>query len=471
MYGNYCGPWWSDGKVQISVVGIQPAVDELDAACKEHDAAYAVGGNLKDADARFASKAWKTGLVGAIMAGAVGLQGLLRRDGDFNEMTKNNKLRGSQTQKTQANKNAPQRQQPSIYEGGVGMSVPPVSIGSTFRAVAPKVSRGTDSAHLVGHDFIGSVEGQGVSTFGLGKAAALHPAYFSSSMLGTMCKSFERYRWRSLRIHYIPRVASTAVGQVIMTSLKSVSMPQLQGESGTFLQRAMTQGNAVFSPLWTPTYIDITCDNEWRLVNPLTTSDPDDVIAEELGVFTQVATSGQVGYLWAEYTVDFKGALYQPQATLIPVPTGPGLRVTLQDSAAANAVNDDVVMADVGGALLASVAGRGAIYRFVVDYPTVIPGAGQTAANMWNVVTRGYTTAGGTTVDFQTTPTPIIGGMVVYLQFTGTGAVKVYSSIEAAVSGSGNGQIFYRTASTTSATIAGDAYLVRMGEYNLTSGS
>lgn len=469
MYGNYCGPWWSDGKFQTSVIGLTPPVDELDAACQRHDAAYSASHDLKRADLTFAQETYRQGLTGLAMAGAVGLQGLLRRDGDLPMTKKRTNLRGSQTPKTQQ-QNDQQRTRPN-NERAMGLSVPPVSIGSTFRAVAPKVTRGTDSAHLVGHDFVGSVEGQGVSTFGLGKAAALHPAYFSSSMLGTMCKSFERYKWRSLRIHYIPRVASTAVGQVIMTSLKSVSMPQLQGESGTFLQRAMTQGNAVFSPLWTPSYIDIDCDNDWRLVNPLTTADADDVIAEELGIFTQVAVSGQVGYLWAEYTIDFKGAIYQPQAALIPVPTGPGLRVTLQDAVAINPSGNDVVLADVGNALLGSLCGGGAIYRFIIDYPTVIPGAGTTAANMWHIAVRSFDTLTGTGVVFQNYNLPVVGGMAVYLKYLTTGNVLVFTSLEAAVASAGNGQAYYRTANSTSGSLSGDAYLIRMGEVQLTTGS
>jgi len=467
MYGNYCGPYWSDGKIQPSVVGLTPPTNELDHLCQQHDAAYARGMDRKDADMDFSSRAWKHGVAGLFMAGAVGLQGLLRRDGVINMTKKQGNLRGAQPQPKKATQQNAQSERKRTPSRGMDLSVPPVSIGTTFRATAPKITRSTDSAHLVGHDFIGAVEGTGVTVFGVGKIAALHPAYFSSSMLGTMCKSFERFTWRSLRIHYVPRVASTAVGQVILTSLKSPSMPQLQGESGTFLQRALTQGNAVFAPLWTPTYIDIDCDGEWRLVNPATTSDIDDTVPEELGVFTQVATSGQVGYLWAEYSIDFKGALYQPQSTLIPVPTGPGLRVTLQDVAAINAANDDVLVADVGDVLSISTTGGGAIYRFILDYPTMSPGTGATAANMWHVAVRSVTTTTGSAVQATTWAVPAVGGLALYLKCINVGVIQVFTSLEAAVAGSGSGQLFYRTATTTASSFAGDAYLVRIGESNL----
>jgi len=52
-YGLYCGPGWSDGKEQNSVVSYTPAIDEFDQTCKEHDAVYAQEGDLHNADQVF----------------------------------------------------------------------------------------------------------------------------------------------------------------------------------------------------------------------------------------------------------------------------------------------------------------------------------------------------------------------------------------------------------------------------------
>lgn len=37
-YGNYCGPYWSNGRIQRSVVGDLLPVDEFDETCRDHDA-------------------------------------------------------------------------------------------------------------------------------------------------------------------------------------------------------------------------------------------------------------------------------------------------------------------------------------------------------------------------------------------------------------------------------------------------
>jgi len=47
-HGNYCGPGWSDGQYQDSVVGTAPPIDEFDETCRVHDAAYATALNAHD---------------------------------------------------------------------------------------------------------------------------------------------------------------------------------------------------------------------------------------------------------------------------------------------------------------------------------------------------------------------------------------------------------------------------------------
>lgn len=78
-HGNYCGPGWSAGRYQSSVVSLVPAVDAFDQTCKEHDAVYATGGNRTMADAKFFYSNVTSGNPKAVIAGlAVGAQGFLR---------------------------------------------------------------------------------------------------------------------------------------------------------------------------------------------------------------------------------------------------------------------------------------------------------------------------------------------------------------------------------------------------------
>lgn len=78
-HGNYAGPGWSAGKYQKSVAGSSvPAIDEFDETAKEHDAAYALGKDLKKADYKFFKQNFGKGFKRSVAALAVGAQGYLR---------------------------------------------------------------------------------------------------------------------------------------------------------------------------------------------------------------------------------------------------------------------------------------------------------------------------------------------------------------------------------------------------------
>jgi hypothetical protein len=328
------------------------------------------------------------------------------------------------------------------------------------RKQQPKLTRQKDGAILHGTDFLEPVEGLGVTDFGIGKSALLSPAYFVGTFLGNLARSFEKYRWKRLRIRYVPKVSTATGGQIVLTSSKSVSEPVLNPNSGTFLQRAMAQGNATMGPLWMENYIDIDCEDEWKLVDPATTSDPDDAIAEELQVFVQTSVAGQVGYLYAEYEIEFTNTIFAPHSTAIPIYTGPGLRCTLTDAAAVNAAADDIVWVDPANSLTLNNIPNGAIFRIVLDAIGSTPATGTTLANYANVITSYRTTSN--TPATSSTSMPFAGGLTLYAVVVGSNLYP-YTSLEAAVNGNGSGELFFRTASTAIGSYVFDAAFIRHG--------
>jgi hypothetical protein len=472
-HGNWCGPGWSDGKTQNSVHGFAPGVDEFDETCRQHDFAYADSGNLRDADLLFSRQNIGHGVKRTLAGIAVGAQGLLRSHDKYipnvyqtkekEEMVKTSqRLRGAAPSKgSKAPTNgAGVKKTPKGGPSTMHLSMAPVAIGTTIRGGKPKITRSIETARIAGNDFIGTVEGQGVSTFGLGKSALLSPAYFASTFLGNLARSYEKYRWNKLRIHYVPKVATTVTGQIILASQRSVSEPGLQPESGTFLQRAMSQGNAVFGPLWTEHYIDIDCTNEFQLIDPTTTSDIDDCVHEELQVYTQINSAQQCGYLFAEYDVSFMEPIYQPHSTSLPIATGPGVRVVLSDQVNINAVNDDWALVDNSGTLGLNNVPNGTIYRCVFDLQGSTSATGATFANQLIVSTNARATT--TTFSLANTNIQMIGGFTAYGVVFGT-LLTMYTSIEGAINGVGSGQLFHRTAVTVSGAYNFDMALVRQG--------
>lgn len=477
-HGKYCGPGWSEGKHQPSVVGQVVGDDDFDESCRKHDANYAINADLASADYDFYSENVGRGAKRTAAALAVGLQGFLRAPDKYlptfftEEMNRNPRLRGAVTpnQKLQINPKQKQNNVPNgkVANMSISRATPPVSIGTQISSMKPKLQRTNESARLVGNDFIGTVEGQGVSTFGLGKSALLSPAYFASTVLGNLARSFEKYRWNKLRVHYVPKVSTATVGQIVMCSQRSVSEPGLQPESGTFLPRAMSQGNAVFSPLWQPAAIDIDCNGDWKLVDPAISSDLDDSIHEELQVYTQISSTAQVGYLFAEYDISFQEPIYQPHSTNMPIFTGPGVRCTMIDGAAVNANGDDWTLTEGTTNLGLSTLPNGTILRAVFDLQGSSPATGITFATGYGSRVFFHDTA-TTFANGIVTTVPFVGGTTFYIVLSSGSICRVYTSIEAAITGLGSGQLFYTGATTVVGAYSCDVTLVRYGIATLAS--
>lgn len=455
-HGNWCGPGWSDGRSVPSTLGYAPAIDEFDETCRQHDFALSGGRSNFGADRAFyddnVGKGFKRTLAAVAVLGRANLDHLFaaNKTKQLTTMTKPS-LRGA------AHKAPMKKNQPTPHNRIVAA---PVALGSVVRAIKTQHIQTKNGAILRGTDFISPVEGQGVATFGLGKSALLSPAYFLSTFLGNMSRSFEKYRWNKLRIHYVPKVATSATGQVVLCSSHSVSEPCLAGESGTFLQRAMSQGNASMGPLWMENYIDITVSRDFKMVDPATTTDPDDAIAEELQVYVQTATAGQVGYLYAEYEIEFAELTYQPHATSIPITTGPGVRVTLRDQNGINSALDDWTLTEITSSLNIAGAPNGTVYRAVFDLQgsTCYTGSTFSSGFLVGLISRSDLTATAQTSSILA----LNGGSTLYLVVFGSRLVA-YTSLEAAVNGSGTGQVFLSTGSTAIGSYNFDVAIVRLG--------
>lgn len=463
-YGNYCGPWWSDGKHQASVVGRSAAIDAFDETCKTHDAVYATGGNLKRADRAFYEENIGRGVVRSVAALAVGAQGALRRgevrtpiiDQPRAIMTN---LRGSTPTPQNRNKNITHSNATASL-GGVQMDAP-AATSSVFTAKQTKTKSIRDGTHVSGQEFISPVECQGVATFGLGKSALLAPAYFYGGVLGQLSRAYQKYRWRKLVVHYIPKVSTGLAGQVVICSSLNINEPCLQPEASSFLARAMVSGNGVMAPLWAPVKMQIPIDNEWRNIDPTVSSDINDDVYAEVQVYTQAATAQQVGYLWLEYEIELVKPMLTPHSTSLPISSGPGTRIAMQNTSAINAVGAPVTLADVSSSGLFSVPG-GSIYRFVLDVQGSNSGSGTSFSNAWSTTTVSLTTAGGVQKD--SSGYNIVGGSTLYLTLIQSQQrAVVYTSLEAAISGLSNGQMIQNSPSTGLGTFVGDLTLVRIG--------
>lgn len=336
--------------------------------------------------------------------------------------------------------------------GGTQLSAPS-SISSVFTSTPTRTRSIKDGIIVSGKEFISTVEGNGTSTFGLGKSAMLSPAYFYGGVLGQLARSYSKYKWTRLVVHYIPKVSTATIGQFVMCSNENVTFPGPQPESTAFLSRALVSGNGVMAPLWAPCKMQIPTDNKLRYIDAFTTTDINENVAVELLVYTQISVAAQVGYLWLEYECELVHNMLEPHSTSLPVSLGPGSRVTLTTTSTTPTAGVQAAFTDNLG--IATGGAVGAVYRLVVDLQGSTMPTGVTAANWFNIQTSSLGTN-------STTNNSVVGGAVYYITVLSTTLLCLYTSLESAT-GYGTGQALYRTTGSTAGIILGDITLVRLG--------
>lgn len=452
--GNYCGPWWSDGKWQESVIGKSAALSDFDATCKEHDASYALHEDLKAADYRFFRANFGVGVVRTVAGLAVGLQGLLRPGDIMSKSSKKSNLRGSQATKntSRPSKASATQRRPSSIVTSV-----PAAYGYSLQLRKPVITRNSNVSRIVGSDFAGTVYGVATSSYAPAATVPLNPAYYVGAMLGSLSRAYEKFRFVRAVVQYIPSVPTSAQGQVVMTSTRSIKEPFLDGSSASFLGRALSTGNAVATPVWREESITLEMSPEWLLVDPLIDADLDDCIAQEVQVYAFGTTTAAIGILLLHYEIEFTEPLYTFHSSSIPVPIGIGTLATFLDNTSVNAVNDAIGLTTTTVLSL----GFGSIYRMVFrQAASTLP----TGVLVWSAAAKVATTnaININTIATATTAISMVEGTTLYGVLNGSDMV-LYSNYDGAMGGATGGALLYNTATTAAGTWSFLLTAVRLG--------
>jgi len=152
-HGNYCGPNWSNGVTQPSVVGTVPPVDEFDATCMLHDTAYATGQDRSQADDLFYTQNMYHGIKRSMAALLVKGQDILRTP-DYLSNIPNLHNPSILTMQKQANKKSSKRRNlrgpnPISLTSNKPqntLTTVPAAYGFSLRMREPKITRTNNTA-------------------------------------------------------------------------------------------------------------------------------------------------------------------------------------------------------------------------------------------------------------------------------------------------------------------------------------
>lgn len=468
-HGNYCGPYWSAGVSQASVVSDVLAVDDFDQTCKEHDAHYALGHDLSDADREFYAVNIGKGFKRSVAAVAVKVQQVIRDvtrnkiSNNFNKQTiTKNSIMPNQKQSKQNKTNTkrvsavPSRAPtPTMLaakrQTSTQLSTVPAAYGYTLRMEKPVISRNSKSTTITGADFATQVFlSTTTSTYEPAASVIINPAFFQSSMLGSLARTFEKFRVRKAVLHYIPQVSTSTNGQLIFCSSTDIKQPYIDGSSSTFLSRALSQSNAIATPVWKETMMDIPHSDEWFHVDCMVDLDLSDAIEQEVQVYCIGTTTGIGGILMLHYTFEFSDPLYTYHSSSIPNIYGNGQLGTFADNSGVNATTDALVLTNGGYTYMS----YGTIFRLIfIQAKSTLPTGVGTWALLAKIGTEGASTTSAVVLNTDTIS--MVTGTVLYATYSSSG-FHLYAGLDTARTGDLGGALYYQTATT----VVGSYYFI-----------
>lgn len=303
MYGNYCGPYWSDGKWQTSVVGSVDPIDELDAACQRHDAQYALGTDRRQADLTFAAETIGTGTLASIFGVMVGVQGLLRPSDKFNVRNLSPMKSNNNNRKRTPSMRPRVVTQPQRSRGDDSIAIAPRAIATRRTGTAPRTRMRKDGVVEITHrSFLQSVVSSG--PFGV-QAIQVNPGITGAfPWLSKLARKYEQYRLKKLRYEF-RSVCSTSTPGVEMMSFDYDAADALPPSKAIQAQSVPNSESNV----WMNNDLVVQPPSEWKYVRSGGLASNLDIKTYDIGqlVLSTVYGDGTVvGELYVEYTVELK---------------------------------------------------------------------------------------------------------------------------------------------------------------------
>lgn len=417
-HGNYCGPGWSAGKYQSSVVSSVPAVDEFDDTCKEHDASYAMDDDLLWADLKFAGKNLVSLRPKRMLAGAlVGVQGVGRsvdrlfqpKQSTKASMTNNlrqainngtcprNVTRGAATRggkPTQLmGKSAQQKRSHAngleqVTEvlsfrkigGGTTRVTAPLGISQQFRpapAIKTQVGDGVriKTTVMAGRATAATQSAVPEITFSF----PITPLATNNAEIQQLCQLYEQFRFNSITIRFHPYQGTNSGGEVMLVVHERAIDILPNADSSTFYSRCLTGHNTALTPLWCPIALTPTIDTSWKVVDSYNTGTLEECTSGFIYMLTD-GTTAIPGYLALDIDMQFATMKYNPRSVVSGSYQGPSLGFTATLTTAASAAGTNFLMTVATAAFT-----PGDIYHTTFLAQGSTPPTGTTFANLLQI--------------------------------------------------------------------------------------
>lgn len=416
-HGNYCGPNWSAGQHQPSVVGTVPPIDDFDRTCWVHDAAYAVGSDLDLADRTFvADNLAHPNPKRLLAAAAVGGQVLLRsleRLTTFHPSSypMTTHLRGARA--SQAIPAATRAKTPA----NLTQVAAPAALGSQIRGGAATTrSKGATNIVLDVSVCVGKPSSAlQTAVPELLAVQYLMPVNLGNDEVQNMTRVYQHYRITRATAHYRPFQGTSAGGEAILVSNDDPNYrPVNTTGNAAFYQRALSSKHSVLTPLWCPVTMDLAVDKRWKVCDNSNSTTIEE-FCSGVFFFYSDGTANIPGYLMVDLTIEFEGLRFNSRNLISGSFQGLGVRQSTQ--VLATVLGADIVLTGAGYT-------TGDLYSVVLSTTNATLGAGLTASTMFTI------SSGAGTIPFT-----ITGSTTIYGRASSSTALTLYTTYDAAIGG------------------------------------
>lgn len=433
-HGNYCGPNWSAGKHQPSVVSDVPAVDEFDESCRVHDAAYATDADLELADWAFAADNLASGNPKRMLAGSlVGVQGLVRSiDRYITKLPTTEYLSPAMNKKVNL-RGASAPQNPSA-KAQINTVVAPAAYGSIVRGrKAVTMKKDNTGISLSVSTCLGRpAAANQVTVPELAGLIYINPVSLGNDEIANMTRVYQKYRIREATLRFRAFQGTTVGGEVLLVSNDDPNYRPISTAVGsTFYQRSLATQYSCMTPLWSSIDMELHVDQGWKVCDNSNSTTLEEFASGVVYIYSDGANSIP-GFYVVDMTIDFEGLRFNPRSLISGSYQGLGLRVAT--TAPAPTLGADGVIGIPSSTI-------GDIYAVVLSTTSATFGVGITAATL-------YALSSGS----GTLPFVITGSTLVYARAISTSTANLFATYDAAVGSDVSDKLLFGVTTATTST-------------------
>jgi len=290
--------------------------------------------------------------------------------------------------KTKA-KSRPQKQ----FGAVTSIQTAPVAIGNSIKGAQSQVVQSKSGVIVKSRDFMFSAKGSGaVQTWTMVGGTPITPAVFVDSTLRNYMQMYQKYRWKSLAVHYITSSPTTANGDIMFYHQKNRESVFLNQTSTQLLPFVLNDDDTVIGPQWTNHSVQLHITGKWKSTDYGMTPELEMYADGDVFLLSKTSTIDSPGYVLFDYEVEFQELQISPRLLSLPLPRAQWHQTNFNvfGTLTTNSTNNfywNATGNDISGTASTAPPGaaNGDIYKVIIDLTNAAAMTNVTATTLFRV--------------------------------------------------------------------------------------